>query len=68
MYITLAPTVVLWQNGPLLWMHHPKSPAKVLHPHFEAIACLVQKSRMESRRYFVKEPAMINVPYTKQQI
>ena len=23
---------------------------------------------MESRRYFGREPAMINVPYTKQQI
>ena len=64
----LTPTAVLWQNGPLLWMHLPVSPAKVLNPYFEAVACLAQKCRMESRKYFGKEPAVINVPYTKQQV
>lgn len=64
----LAPTAVLCQNGPLLWLHLPVSPIKVLNPYFEAVACLAQKSRMESRKYFGKEPVIINVPYTKQQI
>ena len=64
----LTPPAVLWQNGPPLGLHLPVSPVKVLNPYFEIIACIAQKSRMESRRYFGREPAMINVPYTKQQI
>ena len=35
--------------------------------YFETVACLAQKSRMESRRHFGRKPSMINVPYTKQQ-
>ena len=62
----LAPTEVLWQNRPLLWLHLPVSPVKVLNPYFEAVVCLAQKSRIESRKYFGKKPAIINVPYTKQ--
>ena len=64
----LAPTAVLWQNGPLLWLYLPVSPVKVLNPYFEAVACLAQKNKIESGKYFGKEPAVINVPYTKQQI
>lgn len=64
----LAPTAVLWKNGTLLWLHLPVSPVKGLSPYFEAIACLAQKSRIESRKYFGKESAVINVPYTKKQI
>ena len=61
-------TVVLWQNGLLLLLHLPIVPVKVLKPYFEAVACLEQKSRMESRRHFGREPTMVNVSYTKQQI
>ena len=43
-------------------------PVKVLNPYFEAVACLEQKRRMESKRYFGREPTMVNVSYTKQQI
>ena len=42
-------------------------PFKVLNPYFEVVACLAQKSRVESRRYFGRETAMIKVAYTKQQ-
>ena len=66
--IKLTPTAVLWKTGPLLWLCLPVWAIKVLNPYFEAVACLAQKSRMESRRYFVREPAMINISYTKQQI
>ena len=48
-------------------LHLPVSSVKVLNPYFEAVSCLAQKSRMESGRYFGKELAMINVPYTKEQ-
>ena len=64
----LTPIAVLSQNNLLSWLHLPVSPIKVLNPYFEAVACLAQKSRMESRRYFDREPDMTNVPYTKQKI
>ena len=64
----VAPMAILWQSGPLLWLHFPVLPVKVLNPYFGAVACLVQRSRIESRKYFGKEPAIINIPYTKQQI
>ena len=41
---------------------------KELNLYFEAVACLAQKNRIESRRYFGREPAVIYVAYTKQQI
>lgn len=36
-------TAALLQNGPLLWFHLLVSPAKVLNPYYEAVACLIQK-------------------------
>ena len=63
-----TPTAVLWQDGPLLWIHLPVSPSRVLTPYWEAVACLVQMVRTESKKYFGKEPALIGVPFTKQQV
>jgi hypothetical protein len=39
------PTVLLWQNGPLLWVHQPVSSAKVITPYCEMVTMLVQLSR-----------------------
>ena len=64
----LPTTTILWQKGKLLWLYLPLSPAKMLDPYFEAVACLVQKSQMESRQYFGGEPNMSNGPHAKQQI
>lgn len=44
-----TPTAVLWQDGPLLWLHLPVFPAQVLNPYYEAVTCLVEKSQIESR-------------------
>lgn len=63
-----TPTAVLWQGGPLLWLHLPVSPARVLTPYYEAIACMVQMAREESLKYFGAEPFLIGVSFTKQQI
>lgn len=46
----LTPTAVLWQQGPLLWLHLPVSPVRVLTPFYEAVAQLVQMARIESRK------------------
>lgn len=64
----VIPTPVLWQNGPLLWLQLPALSGKVLYPYFEAVACFVQKSLVESRRSFGKEPEIIGVPFALQQI
>lgn len=49
-------------------MHLSVSPVKILNLYFEEVACLAQKNRIESWKYFGKEPAIINVSYTKHQI
>ena len=66
--IRLTLTAVLWQNGPLLWLHLPVSRVQVLNPYDEAVACLLQKCLAESQRYFEKEPCTITVPLTKEQV
>ena len=43
-----APTEVLWQKGPLMWIHLSSSPKKVLTPYYEAVAVLIQNCRLES--------------------
>lgn len=40
---------VMWQRGPLLWLHLPASPVRVLNPYYEEVACLIQKSQIDSR-------------------
>lgn len=40
--IAHAPTEVIWQGGPLLWLSF--FPARELLPYYEAAACLVQKA------------------------
>lgn len=54
------PLAVLWQNCPLLWLHLPVLPVKVLNLYFEEVVCLVQKSQTESKQYFGRESNMIN--------
>lgn len=61
-----SPIDVLRQNGPLLWLYLPVFTVKVLSLYYEAVACLVQKSQIQSGQYFHKEPNVISVPYTKQ--
>lgn len=62
--IVHTPTAVLWQDGPLRWIHLHVSPARVLAPYYEA----VQMLREESRKYFGAEPKDIIVPFTQQHI
>lgn len=66
---THEPTAVLWQKGPLMWIHlSSSSPKKVLTPYYEAVAMLIQNCRIESQKYFGKEPYEIFIPYSKQQL
>jgi hypothetical protein len=42
-----------------MWIHLSSSPEKVLTPYYEAVAVLIQNSRIKSRKYFGKEPEEI---------
>ena len=61
-------TAVLWQKGPLMWIHLSLSPKKVLMPSYEAVSVLIQNCKIESQKYFGKEPDEIFIPYSEQQL
>lgn len=63
-----TPTGVLWQQKPLLWIHLPSSPSKILIPYPSLITKIIQLGRDRSRIYFGKDPDHIILPYTKEQI
>ena len=65
---TLTPTGLFWQNNPIMWVHLPSSPKKVLLPYYDAIADLIILGRDNSKKYFGIEPSMIIQPYSKPQI
>lgn len=62
-----TPTAVLYQNGPLLWIHLPVSHAKVLTRYHEQVAIMIHMVRAESCQLIGQEPPCICQPYTKQQ-
>ncbi|XP_017653280.1 uncharacterized protein LOC108490752, partial [Nannospalax galili] len=62
------PTAVLWQSGPLLWIHPQSSPGKVLSYYPEQVANLALKGLQSAVTYFGHMPNCILVPYTAQQV
>lgn len=65
---TLSPTAVFWQTAPLMWVHLPASPKRVLNPYYRAVSDLIMIGRDHGKRYFGKEPDIIIQPYPKEQI
>ena len=63
-----APTGVLWQNGPLEWVHLPAQAKKVVASYPGLIATLILKGRKRSIELFGKEPAEIVILYNKEQL
>lgn len=63
-----TPTGVLWQNNPLLWIHLPSSPSKVLITYPLLVAKIIRMGREKSRQYFGRDPDQLIIPYTKEQI
>ena len=47
-------TAVLWQKGPLMWIHLSSSPSKVLTSYYEAVVVLIKICKIKSWRYFFK--------------
>uniref|UniRef100_A0A8C6GB81 RNA-directed DNA polymerase n=1 Tax=Mus spicilegus TaxID=10103 RepID=A0A8C6GB81_MUSSI len=62
------PTAVLWQNGPLLWIHPNVSPAKIIDWYPDAIAQLALKGLKAAITHFGRSPYLLIVPYTAAQV
>ena len=63
-----APTGVLWQSGPLEWVHLPAQAKKVVASCAGLIVTLILKGRKRSIELFGKEPTEIIIPYNKEQL
>ena len=61
-------TAALWQKGPLMCIHHSSSPSKVCTLYYETVAMLKKNCRIESQKYFGKEPDEIFIPYFSFEI
>lgn len=57
------PTAVLWQNGPLLWIHPHASPQKIIDWYPAAIAQLALRGLKAAVSHFGRHPAALIVPY-----
>lgn len=62
------PTAVIWQEGPLCWVHPQASPAKIIDWYPAAVAQLALKGLKMTIKYFGLEPNIIVIPYTPNQI
>ena len=62
------PTAVLWQQGPLLWIHSQVSQIKSIQWYPSAIASIVFKGLKLALIHFGHHPDRIIVPYTVQQL
>lgn len=62
------PTGVLWQDGPLLWVHPKTSPVKSVEHYPTAVAILALNGIQQCIQYFGVSPISIIVPYTNQQV
>ena len=62
------PTAVLWQDGPLLWIHPHASPNKSIDWYPAAIAQIALKGLKMSVSHFGKHPEVMIIPYTSSQV
>ena len=62
------PTAVLWQDGPLLWIHPNASPARVIDWYPNAVARLALRGLKAAVTHFGRDPKLLIVPYTATQV
>ena len=62
------PTAVLWQDGPLLWIHPNASPARVIDWYPNAVAQLALRGLKAAVTHFGRDPKLLIVPYTATQV
>ena len=64
----LQPTGLLWQAGPLLWIHPKASPAKSIEHYPTAVAKLAFNGIQQCVQFFGRYPASLIIPYTAFQV
>lgn len=64
----LIPTAVLWQNGPLLWIHSHSSSSKTISHYPTMVAKIAQQGLKAALTHFGDTPNYIFVPYTTEQV
>ena len=62
------PTAVLWQDGPLLWIHPNASPARVIDWYPNTVAQLALHGLKAAVTHFGRDPKLLIVPYTATQV
>ncbi|KAL6093853.1 hypothetical protein STEG23_026889 [Scotinomys teguina] len=62
------PTGVLWQKGPLLWIHPRVSPGKIIEHYPTAVALLAEAGLQQTLQFFGCYPSTLVVPYNAEQI
>ena len=62
------PTAVLWQDGPLLWIHPNASLARVIDWYPNAVAQLALRGLKAAVTHFGRDPKLLIVPYTATQV
>lgn len=62
------PTAVLWQQGPLMWVHPGVSPNKIIEWYPKRVAQIAFQGIKLAISCFGKEPADLFVPYTAHQV
>ena len=62
------PTAVLWQDGPLLWIHPNASPARVIDWYPNAVSRLALRGLKAAVTHFGRDPKLLIVPYTATQV
>ena len=62
------PTAVLWQNGPLLWIHPQASPAWTIECYPSAVAKLALRGLKTALTHFGAYPDTVIIPYTMEQL
>ena len=64
----LQPTGLLWQEGPLLWVHPRASPAKSIDHYSTAITKLTLLEIQQCLQFFEKNLTSLIISYTASQV
>ncbi|KAL6093492.1 hypothetical protein STEG23_030054 [Scotinomys teguina] len=62
------PTGVIWQKGPLLWIHPRISPGKIIEHYPTAVAILAEAGLQQTSQYFGCYLDILVVPYNAEQV
>ncbi|MGE9574407.1 hypothetical protein ACQP3C_25470, partial [Escherichia coli] len=63
-----SPTLVFWQESPILWLHSQASPCKSVVSYPQAIIALLLKEQKIALQTFGKEPDLVVTPLSHQKI